>query len=118
VGWFKAARPGTVSPDCFPVFILERGPDNVIYGLPDFEQRGVKAAPHNQGLRVSADDAELLPVSQALAELVPGAASPEMERQFPVGRPDAWFLPHGLTFLCVILRSAKKVREPEFWPRS
>jgi len=26
VGWFKAVRPETVSPDRFPVFILERGP--------------------------------------------------------------------------------------------
>jgi glycine/D-amino acid oxidase-like deaminating enzyme len=87
VGWFKAARPETVSPDCFPVFILERGPDDVIYGFPDFEQRGVKAAPHNHGPKVGADDwdppatdAELLPVSEALAQLVPGAAGPVVDR--------------------------------------
>jgi len=87
VGWFKAARPQTVSPDRFPVFILERGPDDVIYGFPDFEQRGVKAAPHNHGPKVSADDwdppatdAELLPVSDALAQLVPGAAGPVVDR--------------------------------------
>jgi hypothetical protein len=66
VGWFMPTRPETVLPGRIPLFILERGPDDVIYGFPDFEQRGVK---------VSADDrdpppmdAELLPVSEALAE--------------------------------------------------
>jgi sarcosine oxidase len=66
VGWFMPARPETVLSGRIPLFILERGPDDVIYGFPDFEQRGVK---------VSADDrdpppmdAELLPVSEALAE--------------------------------------------------
>ena len=56
-------------------------------GFPDFEQRGIKAAPHNHGPEVSANDwdppatdAELLPVSEALAELVPGAAGPVVER--------------------------------------
>ena len=87
VGWFKAARPETVSPDRFPVFILERGADDVIYGFPDFEQRGVKAAPHNHGPKVTPDDwdppatdAELLPVSEALAQLIPGAAGPVVDR--------------------------------------
>jgi glycine/D-amino acid oxidase-like deaminating enzyme len=87
VGWFRPARPQTVLPGRFPLFILERGPDDVIYGFPDFEQRGVKAAPHNHGPVVSADDwdppatdAELLPVSEALAELVPGAAGPIIDR--------------------------------------
>jgi glycine/D-amino acid oxidase-like deaminating enzyme len=66
---------------------LERGSDDFVYGFPDFEQRGVKAAPHNHGPKVSADDwdppaadAELLPVSQALAQLVPGAAGPVIDR--------------------------------------
>jgi sarcosine oxidase len=87
VGWFKPARPEDVSPARFPLFILERGPDDIIYGFPDFEQRGVKAAPHNHGPEVSADDwdppatnAELLPVSEALAELVPGAVGPIIDR--------------------------------------
>jgi len=87
VGWFKAARPETVSPDRFPVFILERGADDVVYGFPDFEQRGVKAAPHNHGPKVGADDwdppatdAELRPVSEALARLIPGAAGPVVDR--------------------------------------
>ena len=43
VGWFRPARPETVHPDRFPIFILERGPDDMVYGFPDFENRGVKA---------------------------------------------------------------------------
>jgi hypothetical protein len=46
------------------------------YGLPDFEQRGVKAAPHNHGPAVGADDlnspatdAELLPVAGRIPAL-------------------------------------------------
>jgi sarcosine oxidase len=87
VGWFKPARPEAVMPSRFPLFILERGPDDIIYGFPDFEQRGVKAAPHNHGPQASADDwdppatnAELLSVSEALAEFVPGAAGPIVDR--------------------------------------
>jgi sarcosine oxidase len=87
VGRFKAAPPEDVSPARFPLFILERGPGDIIYGFPDFEQRGVKAAPHNHGPEVSADDwgppatdTELLPISEALAELVPGAAGPIVDR--------------------------------------
>jgi glycine/D-amino acid oxidase-like deaminating enzyme len=87
VGWFRPARPEAVLPGRFPIFILERGPDDVVYGFPDFEQRGVKAAPHNHGPKVDADawnppatDAELLPVGKALADLVPGAAGPIVDR--------------------------------------
>jgi len=87
VGWFRPARPETVLHGRFPLFILERGPDDIVYGFPDFEQRGVKAAPHNHGPKVDADDwapsatdAELLPVGDALAELVPGAAGPIVDR--------------------------------------
>jgi len=49
VGWFKPTRPDTVALGRFPIFILDRGPNDVVYGFPDFEQRGVKAAPHNHG---------------------------------------------------------------------
>jgi glycine/D-amino acid oxidase-like deaminating enzyme len=87
VGWFKPARPQTVLPSRFPLFIIERGRNDVVYGFPDFEQRGVKAAPHNHGPTVGADDwdppatdAELLPVGEALAEFVPGAAGPIVDR--------------------------------------
>jgi sarcosine oxidase len=87
VGWFRPARPEMVLPTRFPLFILERGPNDIVYGFPDFERRGVKAAPHNHGPKVGADDwdppatdAELLSVCDALAELVPGAAGPIVDR--------------------------------------
>ena len=87
VGWFRPARPRMVLPGRFPLFILARSPDDIVYGFPDFEQRGVKAAPHNHGAKVGPDDwdppatdAELLPVGSALAELVPGAAGPIVGR--------------------------------------
>jgi sarcosine oxidase len=87
VGWFKPTRPESVLPGRFPIFILDRGPDDMVYGFPDFEHRGVKAAPHNHGPKAGADDweppatdAELLTVSNALADLIPGAAGPIVER--------------------------------------
>ena len=87
VGWFRPARPETVGPDAFPLFILARSETDLVYGFPDFEGRGVKAAPHNHGPVVDADaweppatDAELRPVSEALAALIPGAAGPIVER--------------------------------------
>lgn len=73
VGWFMPARPETVLPGRFPLFIIERRRKDVVYGFPDFEQRGVKAAPHNHGPTVDADDwdppatdVELMPVGNAL----------------------------------------------------
>ena len=87
VGWFAPASPDTVVPGRFPIFILDRGPDDMVYGFPDFEQRGVKAAPHNHGPVVGPDDwgpqasdAELRPIGEALAALVPGAAGPIIDR--------------------------------------
>ena len=85
-GWFRPSRPEATRLGQFPIFILERRPDNVVYGFPDFEGRGVKAAPHNLGPEVTANDwapptdLELDPVSSALAELVPGAAGPIVDR--------------------------------------
>ncbi|QAU36637.1 FAD-dependent oxidoreductase [Bradyrhizobium guangdongense] len=83
VGWFAPHSPDTVALGRFPIFILDRGPDDIVYGFPDFEQRGVKAAPHNHGPAVGPDDwgppasdAELRSVGDALAALVPGAAGP------------------------------------------
>ena len=87
VGWFKPVSPDTVVSGRFPIFILDRGPDNIVYGFPDFEQRGVKAAPHNHGPVVGPDDwgppasdAELRTVGEALAALVPDAAGPIIDR--------------------------------------
>lgn len=87
VGWFAPARPKSVLPDAFPIFILERSAQDTVYGFPDFEGRGVKAAPHNHGPVVGPDDweppasdAELAAVGDALAALIPGAAGPITER--------------------------------------
>ncbi|HZC95929.1 MAG TPA: FAD-dependent oxidoreductase, partial [Bradyrhizobium sp.] len=86
VGWFAPAKPETVRYGEFPVFIVE-GKRGIIYGFPDFEGRGVKAAQHDHGTVVAADasgppatDAELETVSATLAELVPGAAGPIVDR--------------------------------------
>src|SRR6516165_4918593 len=74
VGWLGPARPET-----------GRG---MIYGFPDFEGRGVKAAQHDHGAIAGADeweppatDAELDGVAATLAELVPGAAGPITDRE-------------------------------------
>ncbi len=87
VGWFDPARPDTAALGAFPIFILERGVGDTVYGFPDFEGRGVKAAPHNHGSQVAPDawdppptDAELDQVSAALAALIPGTAGRILER--------------------------------------
>jgi sarcosine oxidase len=86
VGWFKPAKPETVAYGEFPIFIVE-GKRGMIYGFPDFEGRGVKAARHNHGPVVGADDwhppatdEELEAVGITLAELVPGAAGSIADR--------------------------------------
>ena len=86
VGWFAPASPESVRYGEFPVFIVE-SPRGVVYGFPDFEGRGVKAAQHDHGPAVSADvwgppatDDELEVVGTTLAELLPGAAGPIVDR--------------------------------------
>jgi sarcosine oxidase len=86
VGWFKAAQPDAARYGAFPIFILEAA-RGIVYGFPDFEGRGVKAAQHDHGRIVGADewdppatDAELDVVRATLAELIPGAAGPIVER--------------------------------------
>jgi sarcosine oxidase len=86
VGWFEPARPELVRYGEFPVFIVE-GARGVVYGFPDFEGRGVKAAQHDHGPVVGADawdppatDDELEVVGTTLAELLPGAAGPIVDR--------------------------------------
>jgi sarcosine oxidase len=86
VGWFMPANPEAVRYGEFPVFIVE-GRRGLIYGFPDFEGRGVKAARHDHGSIVGADqwdppatDDELEPVKATLAELVPGAHGPIVDR--------------------------------------
>ncbi len=87
VGFFAPSRPEAVAPGAFPLFILE-SPHGAIYGFPDFEGRGVKAASHEHGPQVPADqwapppsDAELESAARTLAALIPGAAGPVRERE-------------------------------------
>jgi sarcosine oxidase len=82
VAWFTPAQPALVAYRNFPLFILD-GPHGMVYGFPDFEGRGVKAALHNHGAPVGPDawappatEAELAPVSRTLGEFVPGASGP------------------------------------------
>lgn len=86
VGWFTPAKPETVRYGEFPVFIIE-GERGMVYGFPDFEGRGVKAAQHDHGPIVGPDqwtppagDDELETVRATLAEWVPGAAGPIADR--------------------------------------
>jgi sarcosine oxidase len=86
VGWFAPTSPESVRYGEFPVFIVE-GTRGLVYGFPDFEGRGVKAAQHDHGPVARADewdpppiDDELKVVGTTLAELVPGAAGPIIER--------------------------------------
>ena len=82
VGWFTPAKPETVRYGEFPIFLVE-GRRGMIYGFPDFEGCGVKAARHDHGPVVGADewdppatDRELEAVGATLAEFLPGAAGP------------------------------------------
>lgn len=86
VGWFKPARPDSVAYGQFPVFLLN-GPHGFIYGFPDFEGRGVKAACHDHGPTAgpedwwpAATDLELAPVRDTLEAFIPGAAGAIAER--------------------------------------
>jgi sarcosine oxidase len=86
VGWFKPASEEATRYGGFPIFILEAA-RGMFYGFPDFEGRGVKAAQHDHGRIVGADewdppadDAELEPVKATLTELIPGAAGPIVDR--------------------------------------
>jgi sarcosine oxidase len=79
VGWFEPSLPALARPDAFPVFMLDT-PGGFVYGFPDFEGRGVKAARHDLGPSAGADEwgppasnAELAAVSDTLRAYIPGA---------------------------------------------
>jgi sarcosine oxidase len=81
VGWFDPAVEAQVRYPTFPLFILD-APDGLIYGFPNFEGRGVKAAAHNHGDKLNyadegiqdARDEDLMPVARTLANLIPAAS--------------------------------------------
>jgi sarcosine oxidase len=88
VGWFKPSCPAAVRYGVFPIFILDNGERGLIYGFPDFESRGVKAAQHDLGPDARPDDwdppptlEELSVVRTTLERLVPGAAGPIADRE-------------------------------------
>ena len=83
LAWFDPARPELVTPDRFPVFLLE-SEDEIIYGFPDLAGTGVKAASHLPGRLLeragdaaqNGDMADAQPVADMLARYIPGAAGP------------------------------------------
>jgi sarcosine oxidase len=86
VGWFKPANPAAVAYGALPIFLLE-GAVGSVYGFPDFEGRGVKAARHDRGPLAAPDDwgrpasdHELAPVREMLDAFIPGAAGPVVDR--------------------------------------
>jgi hypothetical protein len=75
MAWYKPNEPEKTEPSCFPVFVLD-SPYGNVYGFPDFEGRGVKAAKHDHG-RILKDGSEgrqdvtnedVASVTQALAK--------------------------------------------------
>src|ERR1700761_6511653 len=78
LAWFEPARRALVTPDRFPVFLLE-SEDEIIYGFPDLAGTGVKVASHLPGrvLRRAGDAAQngdmadVAPVSAMLSRYIP-----------------------------------------------
>jgi sarcosine oxidase len=91
VGWFKPSVPPNVAYGTFPIFLLD-GPHGIVYGFPDFEGKGVKAAVHDHGDRLrhadavqqDATDDDLRAVAQTLAEFIPAAAGPILHKEICV----------------------------------
>ena len=83
MGWFAPAEPALVAPGRFPVFLLESA-HGVHYGIPPFNDAGLKVAKHHHrdetvepdacDRNVSADDEAL--IRSALAEHLPAANGP------------------------------------------
>jgi sarcosine oxidase len=79
--WFEPNWPEQVTPERFPVFMLETA-DDVIYGVPDFCGSGVKAASHDScgdlasadAARLDAAAADVGRVHKVLRALIPAAA--------------------------------------------
>jgi sarcosine oxidase len=115
LGWFQPARPALVTPDRFPVFLLESEND-IIYGFPDFAGTGVKAASHLHGrvlssagaARQDADEKDSGRISDALTRFVPAAAGPARSLKTCIysNTPDQDFIlgPHAV-FPQIVLAS-------------
>ncbi len=83
LAWFEPARRDLVAPDRFPVFLLQTK-DDLVYGFPDIDGAGVKAASHLPGralaragdARQDATPEDADGVLAALERLIPAAAGP------------------------------------------
>jgi len=83
LAWFAPARPALVTPERFPVFLLE-SEDEIVYGFPDLAGTGVKVASHLPGRVLNragdaaqdGDVADVAPVSAMVSRYIPAAAGP------------------------------------------
>ena len=82
VHWFQpASQPQMFAPDRLPVYILDRGERFMLYGFPDVEYAGIKAAYHHSDVQTTPDQldrtvkpAEVDAVRQALSSWLPRGA--------------------------------------------
>lgn len=81
VGWFAPKDHRTTGYPAMPIFILN-GPHGAVYGFPDFEGSGVKAACHDHGPEVHPDQADhhtvgegLDPVKRTIEDFIPGVST-------------------------------------------
>jgi len=81
LGWFEPVQPALVTPDRFPVFLLESD-ENIVYGFPDLAGTGVKVGSHLPGRQLDragdasqdGDMADAAPVRDMLVRYIPAAA--------------------------------------------
>jgi len=78
--WFAPRITAAVTPECLPIWCVERDGDRMFYGFPDFGE-GVKIAHHGSGIPADPDDSdrtvrddEVARARDALASFVPDAA--------------------------------------------
>ena len=80
--WFAPLDRDAVTPECLPIFGVERDGARMVYGFPDFGE-GVKVAHHGSGVAADPDaldrdvhDDEIAVARDALASIVPAGAGP------------------------------------------
>lgn len=83
LGWFAPVMPALVTPDRFPVFLLE-SEENIVYGFPDLDGTGVKVGSHLPGRPLAragdafqdGDTTDAASIRDMLARYIPAAAGP------------------------------------------
>lgn len=86
LGWFQPTTPERFTPDSFPVFVVERGEDDLYYGFPRFHVPGVKVGKHyHLGETVNPDEMSREPRSEDehtlrefLSSCLPAANGPQL----------------------------------------